>query len=56
MNIKTATISQLQERLTEVAKEYEKYKNKLTSAYKKMDELAKEYEEINNILITKQNG
>lgn len=56
MNIKTATVAQLQERLVEVSKEYEKYKTKLISSYKKMDELAIEYQNINKILEEKQNG
>lgn len=53
MNIRTATLSQLKERLDELTREYEKNKNKLISIYKKMDSLSKEYEEINEIIKTK---
>lgn len=55
MNIKTATIIQLQDRLVELEKEYEKHKTKLKSAYKKMSELAVEYDEINKVIKEKQN-
>lgn len=53
MNIKTASKIQLQERIVELSKEYEKNKNKLITLLKKLDELSQEYEEINEILKTK---
>lgn len=56
MNIKTSSIKQLQDRLIELEKEYEKNKTKLKASYKKMNELAIEYEEINKIITEKQNG
>lgn len=54
MNIKTASIKQLEERQEELTREYEKTKSKLISIYKKMDSLSAEYEEINEILKTKK--
>lgn len=54
MNLKTATVKQLNERQEELSKEYEKTKNKLIAIYKKLDSLSIEYEEINEILKTKR--
>lgn len=54
MNIKTATVTQLNERKEELSKEYEKTKNKLIIIYKKLDSLSEEYKEINEILKTKK--
>ena len=50
MNIKTATIQQLEERKNEIAKEFEKNKTKLINAYKKLDSLYDEFIEINNAI------
>lgn len=44
------TIKQLQDKIEELTKEFEKNKNKLVLAYKKMDELSIEYEKVNNEL------
>ena len=54
MNIKTASVKQLNDRKEELSKEYEKTKIKLISIYKKLDTLSVEYEEINEILKTKK--
>ena len=48
--LKKMTKVQLQNRQSELNKEFEKNKNKLILAYKKMDEISIEYEQINEIL------
>lgn len=50
MNIKTATIPQLEERRNEIAKDFEKTKTKIINAYKKLDLLSSEFIEINNAI------
>lgn len=54
MNINTASKTQLENRLNELAKEYEKYKAKLMASYKKMDEIAQEYEKIDKVVKEKE--
>lgn len=48
--LKKMTKVQLENRQSELNKEFEKNKNKLILAYKKMDEISIEYEQINEIL------
>lgn len=49
-DLKKMTKVQLENRQSELNKEFEKNKNKLILAYKKMDEISIEYEQINEIL------
>lgn len=54
MNINTASKTQLQDRIIELSKEYEKFKAKFIAAYKKMSEIAQEYDKIDKLIKEKE--